>query len=101
MMRIAVFMVTVFLPAIFVASLITKTRGQEFNGGWNPFVFSYSLWEQMTGIMILTALLCIAKFKWNTPSAFLSNLSANAFAVYIFHPGCFDLFGLVVAIMGR
>ncbi len=86
MMRIAIFMVTVVLPAMFVASLITKTPGQEFNGGWNPFVFSYSIWEQMTGIMIMTALLCIAKFKWNTPSAFLSNLSANAFAVYIFHP---------------
>ena len=51
-----------------------------------PFVFSYSLWEQMTGIMIMTAMLCIAKFKWNAPSSFLNNLSANAFAVYIFHP---------------
>jgi hypothetical protein len=86
MRRMVILMVLIVLPAIFVASLITKAPLNEFNGGWNPFVFSYSLWEQMTGIMIMTALLCIAKFKWNTPSGFLSGLSASAFGVYIFHP---------------
>jgi hypothetical protein len=84
--RIARIMVLVILPLVFAASLVTKTPLKEFSGGWNPFVLSYSLWEQMTGIMIMTALLCIAKFKWNTPSAFLSGLSASAFGVYIFHP---------------
>jgi len=34
----------------------------------------------------MTTLLCISKFKWNTPSTFLSWLSANAYGVYIFHP---------------
>ena len=86
MARIAVFMVLVILPFMFAASLVTKTPGQHFTGGWNIFAFSYSLWEQLTGIMIMTALLCIASFKWNTPSPFLSRLSANVFAVYIFHP---------------
>jgi surface polysaccharide O-acyltransferase-like enzyme len=86
MARRAVFMVLLVLPMLFTASLITKTPGQHFAGGWNIFAFSYSLWEQLTGIMIMTALLCIASVKWNTSSPFLRWLSANVFAVYIFHP---------------
>jgi surface polysaccharide O-acyltransferase-like enzyme len=86
LIRIIVFMVLIILPAMFVAFLFSKVPGSEFNGGWNPFAFSYSLWEQLTGIVIMTALLSIARFKWNTPSVFMNGLSASAFGVYIFHP---------------
>jgi surface polysaccharide O-acyltransferase-like enzyme len=84
--KIARFMVLLVLPLIFVIYLMAKVPGSYFNGGWNWFAFSYSFWEQLTGIMIMTALLCISKFKWNNPSAFMERLSANAFGVYIFHP---------------
>lgn len=84
--RLAILMVTIALPVIFILFLALKFPAQYFNGGWNPVAFSYAMWEQITGIMIMAAMLCIAKFKWNTPSAFMSWLSANAFAVYIFHP---------------
>ena len=86
MKRLAILMVTTVLPAIFILFLIVKFPAQNFNGGWNPIAFSYAMWEQITGVMIMAAMLCIAKFKWNTPSTFMSWLSANAFAVYIFHP---------------
>ncbi len=44
MMRMAIFMVTVVLPAMFVASLVTKTPGQEFNGGWEPIcIFLFTM----------------------------------------------------------
>jgi len=79
-------MVLLLLPAIFVWFLIAKFPGNYFNGGWNPVAFTYALWEQITGIMIMTALLCIAKFKWNNNAPFLKTLSANAFGVYMFHP---------------
>jgi len=86
MARMAVVMVAIVLPGIFVWFLITKFPGNYFNGGWNPVALTYSLWEQITGIMIMTALLCIAKFKWNKDTPFLKALSANAFGVYMFHP---------------
>jgi hypothetical protein len=83
---VIVFLVIIILPGMFIASLITKTPANQFNGGWHIFAFVYCLWEQVTGILIMTALLCIAKFKWNDSTPFLKWLSVNAFAVYIFHP---------------
>jgi len=86
MARMARVMVLLLLPAIFVWFLVAKFPGNYFNGGWNPVAFTYALWEQITGIMIMTALLCIAKFKWNNDTPFLKSLAANAFGVYMFHP---------------
>jgi surface polysaccharide O-acyltransferase-like enzyme len=82
----ALVMVLIMLPAIFIAFLVLKFPSNYFNGGWNWVSLTYSLWEQVTGIMIMTALLCIACFKWNNQTPRLKYLSANAFAVYIFHP---------------
>jgi len=86
MRKSALLMVTVILPVIFILFLILKFPGNYFNGGWNPVALSYSLWEQVTGVIIMAAMLCIAKFKWNNSTPFMNGLSANAFAVYIFHP---------------
>jgi len=86
MARMAILMVLLVLPGIFVAFLVFKFPVNDFNGGWNWVCLSYSLWEQVTGIMISVALLTIAKFKWNNSTDFWKGLSANAFAVYIFHP---------------
>jgi hypothetical protein len=84
--RRALLMITVILPTLFIISLIYKVPGSSFSGGWNLISLSYSLWEQITGLLIIAALLSIAKFKWNNTSAFWSKLSACAFGVYIFHP---------------
>jgi len=83
---LAVFMVTVILPVMFIFYLVLKFPGSDFNGGWHTIAFSYSLWEQIAGVAIMGAMLCIAKFKWNNPTAFMKKLSDNAFGVYIFHP---------------
>ncbi|MBB3057049.1 acyltransferase family protein [Mucilaginibacter gotjawali] len=82
----ALLMVLLVLPVIFILFLILKFPGNYFNGGWNPVALSYALWEQIAGVMIMAAMLCIAKFKWNSATPFMNGLSANAFAVYIFHP---------------
>jgi len=86
MARLIAPMVLIVLPALFIVYLVLKFPGSYFNGGWNFMAFFYCFWEQITGIIIMTTLLCISKFKWNTPSTFLSWLSANAYGVYIFHP---------------
>jgi len=78
--------VTVILPVMFIFYLVLKFPGSDFNGGWHTIAFSYSLWEQIAGVAIMGAMLCIAKFKWNNPTAFMKKLSDNAFGVYIFHP---------------
>jgi surface polysaccharide O-acyltransferase-like enzyme len=81
--RIMVFLV---LPLIFIITVVRKIPGDYFSGGLNAISFVYSLWEMITGILIMAAFLCIGKRKLNFPSAFWKELSANAFGVYIFHP---------------
>ena len=78
-------MVLAVLPAMFIWYLKAKFPDSYFSGGWNPVALAYSLWEQITGVVIMTALLCIAKFKWNNDTPFLKTLSASAFGVYMFH----------------
>ena len=85
--RLARFLILIILPAIFVVIIfVLKAPGDNFLGGWNFTSLTYSLWEQMTGTIIMMALLSIASFKWNKTSAFLKWASENAFGAYIFHP---------------
>jgi hypothetical protein len=90
-------LVLLVLPVIFVLFIfIIKAPGDSFLGGWNFTSLTYSFWEQITGLLIMSALLSIAKFKWNSASPFMKWLSANAFGVYIFHP--FALISLALAV---
>lgn len=79
-------MVGIVLPLIFVAALFLKIPNDHFSGGFHITSAVYALWEMVTGIMIITAFLCIGKSKLNLNSAFLNQLSQDSFGVYIFHP---------------
>jgi fucose 4-O-acetylase-like acetyltransferase len=46
----------------------------------------YALWEQVTGIHIMVALLGHAKVKWNSESRRTNSLARESYGVYIFHP---------------
>jgi len=74
------------LPMIFVVQAINHSPLAWFAGGFRLLSFLYSNWEQITGVVITTALLGIGKRSWNTPSPFLATLSRSTFAVYIIHP---------------
>ena len=69
-----------------VVQKLTNDPGDNFSGGWNWLNLFYSFYEQMIGVCIMVALTGISKYKWNRQSKFLSTLSRNTFAVYIFHP---------------
>jgi len=83
---LAIFMLGLIFPLLFYIATVTHAPMQNFNGGFNIEALLYSFYEQIIGIAIIVALTGISKYKWNTPSKFLSGLSRNAFAVYIFHP---------------
>jgi len=83
---IAIGMFVILFPLLGVVQNLTHEPGDNFSGGFNRLNLFYSFYEQMIGICIMVALTGISKFKWNRQSKFLSTLSRNAFAVYIFHP---------------
>jgi surface polysaccharide O-acyltransferase-like enzyme len=79
-------MIVIVFPVIYYVKIITNSPIETFNGNGYWQSLMYACWEQFTGIFMITALLGIAKQKWNSQSALMKSLSRAAFAVYIFHP---------------
>ena len=85
-MWIAIGMLVIIFPVLYIVQKVTHAPVSDFNGGWTLLGFLYSFYEQIIGVCIMVALTGISKYKWNKPSKFLTTLSRNTFAVYIFHP---------------
>lgn len=79
-------MIVVVFPVIYYVKVVTNSPVETFNGNGYWQSLMYACWEQFTGIFIITALLGIAKQKWNSQSVLMKKLSREAFGVYIFHP---------------
>lgn len=94
---IALLMIIIGFPVMFYLRNIWQSHISDFQGGWNRLSFMYSIWEQVTGISIIIAMTGIFKYKWNGQSTFMSKLSREAFAVYIFHPLPLIVFALLLA----
>ena len=58
---------------------------QSFNGGLTWQAAAYALWESFTAVAVSVGLIGIFKEKYNSQGRLLKILSANAFAVYVFH----------------
>ncbi|MES2108094.1 MAG: acyltransferase [Bacteroidota bacterium] len=83
---LALLMVLVVFPLLFVGVKVIKLPFDWFNGGWHWQAIVLGLWEQLTGFGITLALIAKGKRSWNNSSSFWDSLSRRAFAVYIFHP---------------
>jgi surface polysaccharide O-acyltransferase-like enzyme len=83
---IALGMLVVLFPVLGIVQKVTGAPGSDFNGGLNLLNLLYSFYEQIIGVCIIVAITGISRYKWNKPSKFLTTLSRNTFAVYIFHP---------------
>ena len=83
---LALLMIIIGFPVMFYLRTTWQSPVSDFQGGWNRLNLIYSIWEQVTGISIIVAMTGIFKHKWNRHSNFMSQLSREAFAVYIFHP---------------
>ncbi len=83
---IALILVFVVFPFIYGIKVITNSPLETFQGGgtWQSLIVA--VWEQVTGISIITALLGITKQKWNNSTRLLRYLARAAFATYIIHP---------------
>jgi len=83
---LALVLVGIGFPLLFVAVTKLQLPLDNFNGGWNGQSLVLSLWEQLTGISISVALLSYAKYHWDVNNAFLNKLARGAYGTYIFHP---------------
>ncbi|MGY4535620.1 surface polysaccharide O-acyltransferase-like enzyme [Mucilaginibacter sp. UYNi724] len=98
MRNIAICVVLIGFVLFFIARKTLNFPVEWFSSGAHWQQAWYAIWEQLVGFAIITALLCIGKHKWNSPSTFLATLSRSTFAVYIFHP--LLVISLTVAVSG-
>ena len=83
---IAFLLVIIIFPLFYVLLTTLKFPSSWFSGGFHWPALLYAMWEQLTGIAIITALIGIGKQALNRESLLWSKLSRYTFAVYIFHP---------------
>ncbi len=83
---IAFLLVIIIFPLFYVLLTTLKFPSNWFSGGLHWPALMYAMWEQLTGIAIIVALIGIGKQSLNRESALWSKLSRSTFAVYIFHP---------------
>jgi len=93
---VAVILVLVIFPLFYVVKELTKSPLDAFqgNGTWQSLLSA--VWEQLTGISIMVALLGITRFRWNKTSPLLTSMARGAYATYILHPLLVITMGLLL-----
>jgi glucan biosynthesis protein C len=83
----------IVLPCGFAAWLTMLSKGgalsgnaKSFFGGWHWQSAAFDLWECFTCVAISFGLLVLYREYFNSQGRLSRFLSANAFAVYVFHP---------------
>lgn len=84
--RLALILVVGVLPLLLVITAVLSLPTTNFSGGWNGQALILSLWEQLTAVSIIIALLTYSQRNWNTQHTYLDKASRYAYAVYAFHP---------------
>ncbi|GAB3893285.1 acyltransferase [Larkinella knui] len=83
---LALALVGIGFPLLFIVTTTLQLPIGNFNGGWNGQSLLLCLWEQLVGIPICVALLSYSKYHWNGSNPFLNKLTRSAYSTYIFHP---------------
>lgn len=83
--RLTIILIIIF-PLLYVIKTVTNSPIESFEGNGTSQSLLSAVWEQLTGISIIMALLATTKYKWNYTTPLLKNMSRAAFATYILHP---------------
>ena len=85
-LRIALALIVVGFPCIYLLKVVTQSELDAFLGGLTVQSFVNAVWEQLLGISLIMAWLGIARQKWNEQGTLTKEFSRSAYAVYIIHP---------------
>jgi hypothetical protein len=73
-------------PLLYAIKTVTNSPIENFQGNGSVQSLLAAVWEQLTGISIIMALLATTKYKWNYTTPLLKNMSRATYATYILHP---------------
>ena len=84
--RIGLFGGLGFWAVLMTLYFVLKGNAADFNGGWHWESLGMSLLESLAGVGISLGCLALFREKFNRQGSRAAFFSANAFAVYVFHP---------------
>jgi hypothetical protein len=84
--RLSLILALLVFSVLLVVAVTLKLTPDSMSDGWSIQSLVYSIWEQLTGISIIIALLYTGKQRWNYTTPGLIRASRYAFAIYVFHP---------------
>ena len=82
---IAVVMVVIVFPALFTLGGAAKGNIAPFLGGLHWQCFTYVLWEQLTGVAFIIALLALFRKRLNRQGKIIRAMADSAYTAYIIH----------------
>ena len=93
---IAIALVIIVFPALFTLGGATKGNITPFIGGLHWQCFGYALWEQVTGVAIIIALLVMSRKHLNHQGNLGRAASDSAYTAYIIHGPVIILVALAI-----
>jgi len=82
---IAVTSILVFFPLLFVLGGAPTGDISKFTGGFHWQCLCYALWEQLTGVALIVALLVLFRRRLNRQGKLTAAMSTSAYTAYIIH----------------
>lgn len=82
---IALLLVLLLFPALFVLGGAVQGNVSAFAGGFHWQCFGYAVWEQCTGVAMIIALLFLFGKCFNSQRRAGQAMSASAYTVYVIH----------------
>ena len=82
---IALLLILVLFPALFILGGALKGNTSAFMGGVHWQCFGYAAWEQFTGVAMIIALLFLFRKWFNRQVRVSKAMSASAYTAYIIH----------------
>ena len=82
---IALLLILILFPALFVLGGALKGNVTSFTGGLHWQCFGYAVWEQFTGVAMIIALLFLFRKWFNRQGSVSKAMSASAYTAYIIH----------------
>ncbi len=93
---LAVFLIAVVFPVMFILGGAAKGNEVVFFGGWHWQAFAYATWEQFTCVAMITALTVLFRERFNRQGRLAREASASSYATYIIHAPVIILGALAV-----
>lgn len=93
---LAIFLIVIVFPTIFVLGGAMQGNISKFVGGCHWQALAYAIWEQLTGVAMIVGLTVFFRERFNRQGHLAKEASTGSYAAYIIHTPVIILFALAV-----